>query len=122
MGKRITDYPHTISFRLTDEAWLGIQKEIAGRELTAHEWCRKAALERLNNGYGLSKVERLLLEHFVRAQYLVTQGFQLLADDNLTGDHWKKLRAIATERAAELTDNEREREVLTGKAIRASSN
>jgi hypothetical protein len=105
MGKRETDYPHTISFRLTNEAWLRIQKEIAGRELTAHEWCRKAALERLNNHYALSKAERLLLEHFVRAQYLVTQGFQLLADGNLTGDQWKKLRAIATERAAELTDN-----------------
>ena len=105
MGKRLTDYPHTISFRLTDAAWLGIQKEIAGCDLTAHEWCRKAALERLNNNYGLSKAERLLLEHFVRAQYLVTQGFQLLADDNLTGDQWKKLRTIATERAAELTDN-----------------
>jgi len=24
MGKRITDYPHTISFRVTDEAWLAI--------------------------------------------------------------------------------------------------
>jgi len=92
MGKRVTDYPHTISFRLTDEAWNGIQKEIAGRDLTAHEWCRKAALERLNSDYGLSKVERLLLEHFVRAQYLVTQGFQLLADDNLTGDQWKTPR------------------------------
>ena len=105
MGKRVTDYPHTISFRLTDDAWLGIQKQITGSDLTAHEWCRKAALERLNNNYGLSKAERLLLEHFVRAQYLVTQGFQLLADDHLTGDQWKKLRAIATERAAELTDN-----------------
>ena len=105
MGKRVTDYPHTISFRLTDEAWNAIQKEITGRELTAHEWCRKAALERLNNDYVLSKAERLLLEHFVRAQYLVTQGFQLLAEDKLTGDQWKKLRAIATERATELTDN-----------------
>jgi hypothetical protein len=47
MGKGVTDYPHTISFRLTDEAWIGIQKEIAGSELTAHEWCRKAALDRL---------------------------------------------------------------------------
>jgi len=105
MGKRLTDYPHTISFRLTDDAWLGIQKEIAGRQLTAHEWCRNAALERLNNNFSLSKAERLLFEHFVRAQYLVTQGFQLLADDNLTADQWKKLRAIATERAAELADN-----------------
>ena len=105
MGKRITDYPHTISFRLTDEAWLGIQKQIAGRDLTPHEWCRQAALDRLNNNYALSKAERLLFEHFVRAQYLVTQGFQLLADGNLTGDQWKKLRAIATERASELADN-----------------
>src|ERR687892_2154474 len=105
MGKRATDYPHTISFRLTDEAWLDIQKQIADSDLTAHEWCRKAALERLNNNYGLSKAERLLLEHFVRAQYLVTQGFQLLADDKLTGEHWKKLRVIATERASEITDN-----------------
>jgi hypothetical protein len=32
-------------------------------------------------------------------------SFQLLADGNLTGDQWKRLRAIATERAAELTDN-----------------
>lgn len=84
---------------------LVIQKEIADSELTAHEWCRKAALDRLNNNYGLSKIERLLLEHFVRAQYLVTQGFQLLADDNVTADQWKKLRAIATECASELTDN-----------------
>lgn len=104
-GKACYRLPAHDQFRLTDEAWLGIQKEIAGSELTVHEWCRKAALERLNNNYGFSKAERLLLEHFVRAQYLVTQGFQLLADDNLTGDQWKKFRAIATERASELTDN-----------------
>ena len=48
MGKRVTDYPHTISFRLTNEAWLGIQ-EIASSTLMAHEWCRKTALDRLNN-------------------------------------------------------------------------
>src|SRR4051812_42427256 len=81
------------------------KKRSPAASLTAHEWCRKAALERLNNNYALSKAERLLFEHFVRAQYLVTQGFQLLADDNLTGDQWKKLRAIATERASELADN-----------------
>jgi hypothetical protein len=88
-GKALLPTTHTISFRLTGEAWLGIQKQIAGSEVTAHEWCRKAALERLDTNYGLSNAERLLLEHFVRAQYLVTQGFQLLADDNSTGDQWK---------------------------------
>jgi hypothetical protein len=58
MGKRETDYPHTISFRLTNEAWLGIQKEIQNNHLTPHEWCRMAALERLNGNCGLSKSER----------------------------------------------------------------
>jgi len=33
MGKRVTDYPHTISFRLTDEAWIRIQTP--GSERTA---------------------------------------------------------------------------------------
>jgi len=48
--------------------------------------------------------ERLLFEQFVRAQYLVTQGFQLLADDNLTADEWKRFRAIANEQTSELAE------------------
>lgn len=104
MAKRSTDYPHTISFRLTDEAWLGIQTAIGGRDLTPHEWCRGAVLERLNNDGGLSKSERLLFQHLIRAQYLITQGFQMLADNTLTGEHWKEFRASARQRASELVD------------------
>ena len=104
MGKRETDYPHTISFRLTNEAWLAIQKEIQSRHLTPHEWCRRAALERLNANRGLSKSERFLFHHLVRAQYLVTQGFQLLADQTLTSEEWKQLRANAKHRVSELVD------------------
>jgi hypothetical protein len=102
MSKRGVNYPHTISFRLSDEAWLGVLDEVAGTALTAHEWCRLAVLENLNGDHGLSKSERLLFEQFARAQYLVTQGFQLLADDNLTTEEWKKFRAIANERTAEI--------------------
>jgi hypothetical protein len=104
MGKRETEYPHTISFRVADEAWLGIQNEIQGSTLTPHEWCRQAALDRLTSEHGLSKSDRILFEHFVRAQYLVTQGFQLLAEDNLTAAEWKRFRAIATEQSSELAD------------------
>src|SRR5689334_24439084 len=60
MGKRETEYPHTISFRVTDEAWLGIQSEIQGSTLTPHEWCRQAALDRLTSEHGLSKSDRIL--------------------------------------------------------------
>lgn len=48
MGKRETDYPHTISFRVTDQTWRRIQKQIEGSNLTPHEWCRKAALDRID--------------------------------------------------------------------------
>ena len=104
MGKRETDYPHTISFRLTNEAWLGIQKEIESSHLTPHEWCRMAALERLNGNCGLSKSERFLFHHLVRAQYLVTHGFQLLADHKLTSEEWKQLRVNAKHRVSELVE------------------
>jgi hypothetical protein len=48
--------------------------------------------------------ERFLFEQFARAQYLVTQGFELLADDNLTPEEWKKFRAIANQRTGEIAD------------------
>ena len=100
-----TDYPHTISFRLTNEAWLGIQKDIQNKHLIPHEWCRMAALERLNSNGGLSKSERFLFHHLVRAQYLVTQGFQLLADHKLTSEEWKQLRLNSKQRVSELVES-----------------
>jgi hypothetical protein len=44
------------------------------------------------------------LEQFAAAQYLVTHGFQLLAEDNLTTEEWKKVRGIANERTSEIAD------------------
>ena len=48
--------------------------------------------------------EHLLFEQFVRAQYLVTAGSQLLADDNFTADEWKRFRAIGNEQTSELAE------------------
>lgn len=104
MGKRETDYPYTISFRVTGETWLGIQSAIDGSDLTPHEWCRRSVLERLNKNGSLSRSERLLFQHLIRAQYLITQGFQLLADNSLTSHQWKALRANAMQRATEIAD------------------
>ena len=104
MGKRETDYPYTISFRVTGETWLGIQRAIDGSNLTPHEWCRRSALQRLNKNGGLSRSERLLFQHLIRAQYLITQGFQMLADNTLTSEQWKALRANAMQRASEIAD------------------
>lgn len=96
MSKREVNYPHTISFRLTNELWLRLEQEVAETNLTVHEWCRLAVLERLNRDHGLSKSERILLEQFACSQYLVANGFQLLADDKLTSEEWKSFARLRT--------------------------
>lgn len=104
MAKREVNYPHTIGFRLGDDAWLSIEREVANTVLTPHDWCRLVVLDRLHQEYGLSKNERILFEQFARTQYLVANGFQLLADDKLTSEEWKKFRAFAKEKIDVITD------------------
>ena len=43
-------------------------------------------------------------EQFARSQYLVTQGFQLVAEDKLTPEQWKKYRNFATRNVQELAE------------------
>ncbi len=99
MAKRNVRYPHTIGFRVTDETWFRIVQEVAETDLTRHDWCRMAVLDRLDREYGFSKKERLLLHQIVRTQFFVAFGFQMLADNTLTTAEWKKLRAYAKEKA-----------------------
>ena len=99
MAKRNVRYPHTIGFRVTDETWFAIQQEIFETDLTPHDWCRLVVLDRLDSEYGFSKKERLLFHQIVRTQYLIATGFQVLADNKLTPDEWKKIRAYGKEKA-----------------------
>jgi hypothetical protein len=55
--------------------------------------------DRFEHEYGFSKKERLLFQTIVRTQFFVAFGFQMLADDTLTSDEWKKLRAYAKGKA-----------------------
>jgi hypothetical protein len=98
MAKRDVRYRHTIGFRVTDETWLRIEQEIAETDLTAHDWCRMVVLDRLYREYGFSKKKCLLFHQVVRTQFLIAQGFQVLADNKLTTDEWKKIRGYAKEK------------------------
>lgn len=104
MNKKGPRFPHTISYRLTDEVFFKVEQEANQTGLTPHDWCRMVVLDRLNQEYALSKKERLLFEQFARTQYLVANGFQLLADDNLTTEEWKKYRAVAKEKIDIIAD------------------
>ena len=102
MAKKGVRYPHTIGFRVTDETWLRIVQEVVGTDLTPHDWCRMVVLDRLDHEYGFSRKERLLFQQIVRTRFLIAYGFQMLADDTLTTDEWKKIRAYAKEKASYL--------------------
>ncbi len=98
MAKREVNYPHTIGFRVTDKTWFRIEQEIAETDLTPHDWCRLVVLDRLDHEYGFSKKERLLFHQVLRTQWLMAQGFHLLADNRLTVDRWKRFRTFAKDK------------------------
>ncbi|MCM3901624.1 MAG: hypothetical protein ND866_07945 [Pyrinomonadaceae bacterium] len=97
MTKKGLRFPHTISYRLTDEDFLKLEQEVNETGLTAHDWCRLVVLDRLNQEYALSRNERFLFAQVARIQYLVSIGFQMLADDKLSTEQWRKIRVFAKE-------------------------
>src|ERR1041385_6626899 len=94
----------TISYRVTEEEWNEIEKRAATVQESPHRWARSAMFEKLRRNDELTRVDRFLFLHLVRAQYLITQGFQMLADDSLTSEDWKKLRVNAKQRVSELAE------------------
>lgn len=95
---------HIVTFRLDSQQWEQLQAASQASREKPNDWVRDLTTQTLASGNGLKPSERFLFEQFARAQYLVTHGFQLLAEDNLTADEWKKFRAIANERTSEIGD------------------
>ena len=95
----------TISYRITEKEWIEIEKRITNAGESPHQWARSALLEKLRRHDELTRADRFLFHHLVRAQYLITQGFQMIADDSLTSEDWKKLRINAKVRVSELVES-----------------
>jgi hypothetical protein len=84
-----------ISFRVSEEDWLKIERAAAGSGETPNEWCRITTLETLRMPVGLTPNQRILFVQIARSEYLVRNGFQLLADDNLESAEWRTYRSYA---------------------------
>ena len=95
----------TISFRITEEEWRDIEKRAATVRESPHQWARSALMEKLHGNDELTSADRFLFHHLVRAQYLITYGFQMLADDSLTTEDWNKLCVNAKHKVSELAEN-----------------
>ena len=94
----------TISYRITEEEWNEIEKRAAMQRESPHQWARSALLEKLHGTDELTRGDRFLFHHLVRAQYLITYGFQMLADDSLTSEDWKKLCVNAKPKVSEVAE------------------
>lgn len=93
-----------ISFRVTEEDWLEIKRAAADSGETPNEWCRMTTLETARMPVGLTPNDRVLFAQMARAGFLVENGFQLLADDNLESEEWKQYRVYARTNLTAITD------------------
>jgi hypothetical protein len=93
-----------ISFRVTEEDCLKIQRAAADCGDKVPDWCRTIVLETLKMPVGLTPSQRILFGQIARTGFLVENGFQLLAEDTLESEHWKRYRSYAKANLALITD------------------
>ena len=53
----------TISYRITEEEWIEIEKRVTNASKSPHHWARSALLEKLSGNDELTSAERLLFHH-----------------------------------------------------------
>jgi len=96
------------------EQWRRLEEEAEKDDISVHDWCREAALEKLNNlrgaaekstpaetGNGTVRVtdERTLLEEIARIGYLIEHGFGIqLSADKTNYKEW--VRRVKDSKAA----------------------
>jgi len=95
---------HKVTFRLDYQTWVKLESAARDSGSRPNDWVRELTIEALAGGVGLNPNQRVLFEQSVRTQYLVANGFQLLADNKLTSDEWKKFRASAKEKINVIAD------------------
>ena len=84
-----------ITFRVTEKDWLEIERAAADCDETPNEWCRTTSLEAARMPFALTPTQRIMFAQMARSGFLVENGFQLLADDNLESEEWKRYRVYA---------------------------
>ena len=90
-----------IAYRLRVRELKQVEGEAEKDGVTANEWCRRAALEKLQGqtrifaGPGEWEIYRLLAQ----VRFLLGHSVRLQATGNLTPREWDKLRKEATESA-----------------------
>ncbi|HKX33312.1 MAG TPA: toxin-antitoxin system HicB family antitoxin [Blastocatellia bacterium] len=94
-----------ISYRISEEEEKKIQDEAAAEGVSANDWCRIAAREKLLSRRSvLSGSSRLIYEEIARVRFLTGSGFSLIAMGKLSETEWRRLLEEADESAAAIAD------------------
>jgi hypothetical protein len=109
-GMKRATLKNTIGFRVSEEQWHRIEEEAENDEVSVHDWCRDAVLEKLErlgngaeksrpketeNGRDLVINETLLYAEIAAIRYLLGSGFGLLSAGDLSVEKWnEKVREV----------------------------
>jgi uncharacterized protein (DUF1778 family) len=100
-----TKRTRNVAFRLTEEEYERIEAAATASGEDPNTWCRKLALTQTNEGYALTKNERLIYKEIAVLRFLLGHAFKLAFSRNeATAGTWQKLTAQADQRSDEIAN------------------
>ena len=98
-----TKRTRNVAFRLTEDEYERIETAATASGEDPNTWCRKLALAQTNEGYALTKNERLIYKEIAVLRFLVGHAFKLAFSRNeATATTWQKLTVQADQRSDEI--------------------
>ena len=94
-----------VSFRVTEQEWLDIERAAARNGEIGSDWCRTIALETIRIPEALTPNQNLLFSQISQTWYLLWVGFQLLADDKLDSEQYTYYRKHAVANIETITNH-----------------
>src|SRR5688572_3465286 len=94
-----------ISFRVTENELLDIERVAANSGDTANDWCRELVLETVRTPEGMTPNQRLIFSQICHTHYLVWVGFQLLAQEKLASENYEHYREYARANVDTIADH-----------------
>ena len=93
----------SVSFRLTDEEYEGIEKAAAAAGDEPNNWCRQLAITAAREGPLFGKTGRLIYTELAILRFLIGHGFKLLFSRNAAeASAWTKLTTQADQKSDEI--------------------
>lgn len=90
-----------ISYRLRDDHHIKIGEKATKRGISVNDWCREAALEKLEHDEQMPSA-RDIFEELGSLNYIVRHAFRLIAKEELSVAEWDKLRGAAQQHRIEI--------------------